>query len=148
MTDINPKALEVMNKMLEDIKRPEPVPPGLYKATVVDTETGESERKGTPFARLLWRLDQAVDVPAEALAQYEANFGTVVGKEVQDTYYLTDKSVFMLAEAMKGLGFAGVVVKEAFEKCPGSTGNIFIVHEAAREGDAVFPRVRSVNAAQ
>lgn len=98
-----------------DVKAPPLLPIGHYASLIVGQyETGNSEKKGTPFVTFEVKLTEALgDVDAEELAAIE---GSPFDKTREATYYLTANSLFILTDLAKALGGSdALTVMQAIE---------------------------------
>src|SRR5580693_8580985 len=93
---------DILNRPAEDVEAPKPLPPGSYNCIVKGLpEQGESSKKKTPFLKFALQITSPrEDVDEEALTEY----GDVVGKQIDATYYITDDALFMLTDFLESLG--------------------------------------------
>lgn len=127
--NVNPKALELMNMRLEDAKKPEPVPQGLYKAVVIDCVAEKSRVKETPYVKLVWELHEAVNVQENSLESYERKWGRIRGAKVWDTYWLTQRAVPRLTQTLSNLGFDGKSLNAALNSIVGTKSVLRVKHD-------------------
>jgi len=89
--------------------------------------------------RIVAALD---DVDQDALA--EAFPDGVSGKTVENTLYLTEKSLFMLTDFLKNCGIDfedGKSVRAAIDETPNAEVGIVIKHEPSDDGQRIFAKV-------
>lgn len=129
MTDTN--FADILNQPAEDVKPPAPFPVGTYLTVIAGLpEKGKSPQKQTDFFKFTHRIVAAEDdVDANELA--EAFPDGLAGKTIDNTFYLTEKSLFMLVDFIKncGVDVTGKSVIACVDELPNAEVKIFIKHE-------------------
>lgn len=128
---------DILNKPTEDVNAPPVLPQGPYHTIVVGLpERGESSQKKTPSLIFKHKIVAPMDgVDEEALGLIEDG---VVGKEMKNTFYITENSAFMLKDFLAhcGIDLDGKTMSQAIDEVPNREVIIFIKHEIIGEGDA------------
>jgi hypothetical protein len=133
---------DILNRKAEDVEAPKPLPPGSYNCIVKGLpEQGESSKKKTPFLKFTLQITSPrEDVDEEAIEEY----GDVVGKTIDATYYITDDALFMLTDFLESLGIdftGGKSVSAAIDESPNCEVVAFIKHEPSMDGKRFFARL-------
>lgn len=135
---------DILNRPADDIKPPPVLPVGTYHTVVIGLpEKGKSSKKQTDYFKFVHKIVAPLeDVDTEALAEVE---GGVSGKEVDNTFYITEKSAFMLVQFLQNLGVEteGKSLAACVDESPNREVLIHIKHEASEDGQRVFARVGS-----
>lgn len=135
---------DILNRPADDIKPPPVLPVGTYHTVVIGLpEKGKSSKKQTDYFKFVHKIVAPLeDVDTEALAEVE---GGVSGKEVDNTFYITEKSAFMLVQFLQNLGVEteGKSLAACIDESPNREVLIHIKHEASEDGQRVFARVGS-----
>lgn len=124
---------DILNTQVDDVKPPPLLPVGTYSTVIVGLpEKGKSSQKQTDFFKFTHRIVAADDdVDTDELA--EAFPDGVAGKTVDNTFYITPKSAFMLTDFIKNCigedAVKGKKVIEAIEDTVNTEVKIFIKHE-------------------
>lgn len=134
----------ILDQPAADVKPPPLLPPGTYHTVVQGLpETGQSSRKQTDFLKFTHRIVAALDdVDQDQLA--ESFPEGLAGKTIDNTLYLTEKSLFMLTDFLKncGIDFSdGKSVRAAVDETPNAEVGIVIKHEPSEDGQRIFARV-------
>ena len=139
MSDVNFSS--ILDTPIEDVKPPPLLPVGTYHTVIVGMpETGKSSQKQTDFYKFRHRIVAALDdVDQDQLA--EAYPDGVAGKEIDSTLYVTEKSLFMLADFLKNCGISGKSLKAGIDDTPNAEVLVFIKHEPNNDGTRFFARV-------
>lgn len=135
---------DILNRPADDIKPPPVLPVGTYHTVLVGLpERGKSSKKQTDFFKFQHKIVAALDdVDQEALAELD---GGISGKEIDNTFYITEKSAFMLVQFIQNTGVdtEGKSLGAAIDETPNREVLIHIKHEASEDGMRVFARVGS-----
>lgn len=138
-----PNFASILDQPADAVKPPPLLPPGTYDTVIVGLpEAGQSAQKKTDFFKFTHRIIAAGDdVDPDELN--EAFPDGVAGKTVDNTFYLTENSLFMLTEFMKNCGveMEGKSVRACIDEVPNSRVRIHIKHEPSQDGQRVFARV-------
>ena len=139
-----PNFASILDQPLADVKPPPLIPVGTYHTVIQGLpETGQSSKKQTDFLKFTHRIVAPLDdVDQDALA--EAFPEGVIGKTIDNTLYLTEKSLFMLADMLKncGIDYDGTTsVRAAVDQTPNAEVGIVIKHEPSEDGQRIFARV-------
>jgi hypothetical protein len=133
---------DILNRPAEDIKPPAVLPVGTYHTILVGLpERGKSSKKQTDFFKFKHKIVAALDdVDTEALAEID---GGASGKEVDNTFYITENSAFMLVGFLENCGIAttGKSLGTCIDETPNREVLIHIKHEASEDGQRVFAKV-------
>lgn len=138
------KFASILDKPVEEIEAPKPLPVGTYVAVVQGPpEHGKSAKKETPFVRFTYKILQAgEDVDTEEL---EA-FGELGEKTMKDTYYLTDEAGYRLKDTLANMGLElkdGQTMRALLDETPGCQLGIYVKHEASDDGQKVYANIGS-----
>lgn len=133
---------DILNRPADEIKPPVALPVGTYHTIIVGLpEKGKSSKKQTDYFKFVHKIVAALDdVDTDALAELE---GGVSGKEVDNTFYITEKSAFMLVQFLENCGIetAGKSLGACIDETPNREVLIHIKHEASDDGQRVFAKV-------
>lgn len=128
---------DILNKPTEEVNAPPVLPQGPYHTIVMGLpERGESSQKKTPSLTFKHKIVSPLDgVDEEALAAID---GGVVGKEMKNTFYITEASAFMLKDFLAhcGIELEGKSMGQAIDEVPNREVIIFVKHEIIGEGDS------------
>lgn len=131
---------DILSRDSSDIKPPPVFPQGPYHTIVVGMpEQVESSKQKTPGLKFLHKIVAPLDgVDEEALAAIEDG---VTGKEIENTFWITEKSAFMLKDFLVncGIDLTGKSMGAALEEVPNREVIIFIKHDIVGEGDQARP---------
>lgn len=132
---------DILNRPADDIKPPPQLPVGTYHTILVGLpERGKSSKKQTDFFKFIHKIVAPLDdVDTEALAEIE---GGVIGKEVDNTFYITEKSAFMLKDFLINCGIEveGKSLAACIDETPNREVLIHIKHEAS-DNARIFAKV-------
>ena len=121
----------ILSQQADDVKPPPLLPVGTYSTVVAGLpEQGKSSQKQTDFFKFTHRIIAADDdVDQDELA--EAFPDGLVGKTIDNTFYITEKSAFMLVDFVKNCGVetSGKTLAACIDELPNSEVKIFIKHE-------------------
>jgi hypothetical protein len=135
---------DILNRPADEINAPPVLPVGTYHTVIVGLpERGKSSKKQTDFFKFKHKIVAALDdVDTEALAEID---GGVSGKELDNTFYITEKSAFMLKDFLVNCGVEveGKSLAAFIDESPNREVLIHIKHEASEDGQRVFARVGS-----
>ncbi len=138
---------DILNRPSEEIKPAPTLPMGSYHSIVVGLpEQGESSKKKTPFLKFTHKIIAPLDdVDPDAITEFEAEGETIVGQEIENTLYVTDKSANMLKEFLIncGVDLTGRSMAEGLDEVPNAEVIINIKHEASDDGKRVYSKVVS-----
>lgn len=139
-----PDFARILDQPAADVKPPPLLPPGSYHTVIQGLpESGQSSQKQTDFFKFTHRIVAALsDVDEDALA--ESFPDGIGGKTIDNTLYLTEKSLFMLTDMLKNCGIdfsGGKSVRAAVDEVPNSEVGIIIKHEPSPDGTRMFARV-------
>lgn len=133
---------DILNKPADEISAPPVLPVGTYHTIVVGLpERGESREKKTPFFKFRHKIVAPLDdVSEEELVQIENG---VAGKEVDNTFYITENSAFMLKDFLVNCGIEteGKTLMACIDEVPNREVLIHIRHESSQDGSRIFARV-------
>src|SRR6266446_2692649 len=138
---------DILNRPSEEIKPMPTLPMGSYHTIVVGLpEQGQSSKKKTDFLKFKHKIIAPLDdVDLDAITEFEADGETIAGQEVDNTFYITDKSANMLKEFILncGVDLTGKSMAEDIDEVPNAEVIIHIKHEASDDGKRVFSKVGS-----
>jgi hypothetical protein len=138
---------DILNKPADEIKPMPTLPMGSYHTVVIGLpEQGESSKKKTPFLKFTHKIIAPLsDVDPDAIAEFEADGEKIAGQDVDNTFYITDKSANMLKEFIIncGVDLSGKSMAEGLEEVPNTEVIISIKHETSDDGRRVFAKVGS-----
>src|SRR6266702_820488 len=143
-TTMAPSFASILDQPAADVKPSPLIPVGTYHTVIQGLpETGQSSKKQTDFLKFTHRIVAALDdVDQDALA--EAFPEGITGKTIDNTLYLTEKSLFMLTDMLKNCGIdfsEGVSVRAAVDETPNAEVGIVIKHEPSEDGQRIFARI-------
>ena len=125
-----PNFADILDTPVADVKPPALLPEGTYHTVIAGLpESGFSSQKQTPQLTFTHRIVAALDdVDADELL--EAFPEGVQGREMKNTLYITDKSLFMLTDMLKNCGCdPSKSVRAAIDEIPNAEVGIVIKHE-------------------
>lgn len=138
----------ILDKRIEDIEAPKPVPVGTYLGTILsvpedatfektDEKTGEKVK--VPACRVKVGLREMKEGDEEALAA-AGGLSRRDGKpkEVQMTYYLEEDNLHKLKKLGETCGIKSPTLGGIFEELPGSEVLVSIGLRADRQDDTIF----------
>lgn len=137
-----PNFADILDTPVADVKPPALLPVGTYHTVIAGLpEQGQSSKKQTPQLTFKHRIVAALnDVDPTELA--EAFPDGVQGKEITNTLYLTDKSLFMLTDMLKNCGIdPSISIRAALDEVPNAEVGIVIKHESDQSGQRMFARI-------
>jgi hypothetical protein len=138
---------DILNRPSEDIKPPVTLPMGSYHTVVIGMpEQGKSSKKKTDYLKFVHRVVAPLsDVDPEAIEAFQVDGETISGQEIDNTFYITDKSAFMLKEFIEncGVDLTGKSLVEGIEEVPNREVVIHIKHETSEDGKRTFARIGS-----
>jgi hypothetical protein len=138
---------DILNRPADEIKPPVTLPMGSYHTVIVGLpEQGQSSKKKTDYLKFQHKIIAPFDdVDPESIKEFEADGETIAGQTVDNTFYITDKSAFMLKQFVEncGIDLSGKSLAEALDELPNAEVIIHIKHESSEDGTRVFARVGS-----
>jgi len=138
---------DILNRPSEEIKPPVTLPMGSYHTIVMGLpEQGQSSKKKTDFLKFVHKIIAPLDdVDPDAITEFQQDGEMIAGQEIDNTFYITDKSANMLKEFLLncGVSLEGRSMAEGLEDVPNSEVIIFIKHEASDDGKRTFAKVGS-----
>lgn len=138
---------DILNRPSEEIKPPPVIPMGSYHTIVMGLpEQGQSSKKKTDFLKFTHKIIAPLDdVDPDAIAEFQADGETLVGQEIENTFYITDKSANMLKEFILncGVDLTGKSMAEGLDEVPNAEVIVHMKHEASEDGKRVFSKVGS-----
>ena len=118
----NANFTDILNRPSEEIKPAPVLPQGSYHAVVLGLpEQGESSQKKTPQLKFILKiLAPLEDVSEDDIAEFEALGEKLVGQEIENILYITDKSAIMLKEFILncGVDLSGRSLAEGLDDTP------------------------------
>ena len=110
----------------DDTVRPEPLPPGTYRARVKKYTTGVSSQKKTPYVEMIFGgFQPEADVDQEAWGRW--NTGERLAKaELSEEFYITDSALFRLKDFLEdvmGISTTG----RSYADCLSETPNMEVL---------------------
>lgn len=139
----------ILNKRVEDIEMPQPLPAGTYLGTILsvpedasfdttDKETGAPRH--VPACRIRVGITAATDdVDQDALARAKGiQRADGKPKEVQATYYLEEDSLHKVKKLAQSMGLQGTSLGEIFQAMPGCEVKVSVGLRPDRQDDTIF----------
>lgn len=139
-----PDFSDILNRNVDDIERPKPMPVGTYKTVIKgQPRFDKSTKKQTEFVEFTHNIVEAADdVDEDSLKEY-LNGEKLRGKEIKNVYYLTENSLWRIKEFLGhcGLDVDGHKLGALIEATPNCEVYLTIRHEPSNDGQAMFARV-------
>lgn len=134
---------DILNKKASEIKPPPAYPVGTYHCLVDGPPTpGKSSQKQTDFLQFKLKiLSPMQDVDAQQAAEQQ-----IVGKMIQNEYYITDATAWRIKEFLVdhlGIEEGDKSLKELVAESPGKQVLAKLRHELSQDGKRVYHRVDS-----
>lgn len=133
---------DIMKRPGSEIKPPPAYPVGTYHCLVDGPpQPGKSSQKQTDFLKFKFKiLSPLQDVDAAAAAEQQ-----IVGKIVENDYYITEGAAWRLTEFLKDhLDIPdSAPLEEMVAAAPGKQVLVKLRHELSQDGKRVFHRVES-----
>lgn len=135
----SPDFAQLLSKRADEVKRPAPLPIGMFKFVVKKKEFGTSSKKHTPYVRFTAApVEYASDVEESDLPEDWQK------KEYRHDFYLTDDAMFLLTDFCEacGLSVEGRGFDELVEEIPGSEFWCYVAQQPSDQpgDDRVFNR--------
>jgi hypothetical protein len=131
MTNETTSFEDILNSQADDIQPPALLPVGTYITVIAGLpERGKSSQKQTDFFKFTHRIvSPDDDVDSDELN--EAFPDGLAGKTIDNTFYITEKSAFMLTDFIKNCGVEtkGKTLAACIDEVPNAEVKIFIKHE-------------------
>jgi len=131
---------DILNRNSDEIKPPPVLPPGPYHTIVIGLpKQVESSKQKTPGLEFTHKIVAPMEgVNEEAVGAIE---GGVIGKEITNTFWITEKSAFMLKDFLThcGIDLAGKTMAQALDEVPNREVVMFIKHDFVGEGEQTRP---------
>lgn len=128
---------DILNRNSDDIAPPPVLPQGPYHTIVIGLpEQVVSAQKKTPGLQFVHKIVAPMEgVDEEAINEIE---GGVIGKEIKNTFWITEASAFMLKDFLThcGIDLEGKTMGAALDEVPNREVVVFIKHDIVGEGDA------------
>lgn len=139
-----PDFTKLLGNNVADVKRPPDIPMGDYKARISSYTFGESARKKTPYVRFVagFTGEWPDDVPESDRAGIE-----LASKSKNVDFYLTEDSLFRLADFLKSLGLASGTMEENLPKTVGAEVIVHVVPQLNQETGESFSQAQSMTGA-
>lgn len=131
----------LLNKRVDAVEKPKPLPVGLYICGITKYEAGESQQKKTPFIRYIFRvMASGPDVDVGSLpADWQ-------GRELRGEFYLTEGAMWRFREFIEnGLGIE--VGARTFDEVLPETNNKMVGVQLIQEpstkpgDDSIYNRI-------
>lgn len=135
----NPNFATLLDTPSQDVKAPPTFPAGPWHWRIIgQPKFDKSSKKQTDFVEFTLKPLTAL----EGVDQDELNaFGEFKDKTLPATFYVTEKSLFMLKQFLDCCGIEDVgSLNNRIEESPNSEVIGFIRHEASEDGTRVFAR--------
>lgn len=100
-----PDFTQLLKRPLNDIKRPDNLPPGTYHGTILNYEVQENQNTKNTYVRFNCRITgPGDDIPVEMLQRADGTQIDVSKKRVHSDFYLTDDAYYRIVEALQSMG--------------------------------------------
>lgn len=135
----------LLQKPVDSVKAPEPLPEGHYNGRIAKYEFGESQQKKTPYVRFALSLDSArEDVDQAALADMDLS-----KKQLRKDYYLTEDALFRLRGLLEAcnVSIEGRSFDVAIPELIGTMVNVEVIRKPSTDGESFFNEVKDITAA-
>ena len=138
----------VLDTPAGDIERPKAAPVGSYVCVVQgQPKIDKSAKKQTEYVEYTLKpLEALDDVDEDALADWG-----IKDKTFRITFYITEKSIYRLKEFLEHCGVDmddEGSMRQYIAEAAGKQVVAHIVHEASRDGGAVYANVKSTTAVE
>lgn len=134
----------LLDKPVDEIERPKPIPAGTYKAVVVRHEFGESNRKQTPYCRYYFRpFEPMDDIDTDQFEEF-GGMEKLQNKELREDFWLTDEAMFRLRSFLEnaiGLKGEGRSLGEVIPEADSQEVLISVTHRTSDDGEQVFANI-------
>lgn len=143
---------DILNKPATDIKRPPPIPAGVYTIQLFGKPNFTDKKgQGADFVEFPSKIVAVSDtVTEESIAAFPGGRAALMGHELKGQggvrFYLTDDSAWRLTEFMTdtlGIEGEGRNVKEMCFDVPGKMCQIEVAQEPTQDGKGMLSRIRS-----
>ena len=136
----NPNFQSILQKPIEEIKAPSPMPIGSYLCRVTKFEFGESRDKKTPFVMYTLVPYQAEEDVDRALL--EAIEG-LEGKELRLTFYITEDAAFRLREFLENdVEVAGTNLEAMIPQASGQPVGVYVGQRVDKDTGKVYSEIK------
>lgn len=135
----NPNFADLLDTPSQDVHAPPTFPAGCWHWRIIGIpRRDKSSKKQTPFVEFTLKpLAAMEDVDQDALNE----FGDFKDKTLPATFYVTEKSLFMLKDFLDHCGIANEgTMNDRIEETPNAEVLGWIRHEASEDGQRVFAR--------
>ena len=130
----------LLKKPIAEAKKPPPLPAGTYQGIVAKYETGDNNKNKTPYVRIFVNL---TEWPEDVHEQDKE--GIELSKKQQRTdFYLTEDSIYRLAEFIHSCGVKAQDFEEALPQIIGSTVLIEITQTMNQETSEIYNQVKKM----
>ena len=142
-----PNFKSLLQRNLDDVKRPEPIPEGSYRGQIRNFTYGASAQKKTP------QVDFEI-VPTEAMDGVDQDELSVAlqgeplhTKKMRSTFYITDESLFRLKEFLASCGIEtqGRTLDETIPETKGMEVLIDVAKLSNKDGTGYFNNITKIS---
>lgn len=111
----------LLDRNVEDIKRPPALPAGDYPAVIKNKEFGDNNKNKTPYVRFAIGLTGWPEEVDSADRQFDGKPIDLSKKTFRKDYYLTEDSLWRLKDFLEALGLGGGnrKISELIDECIG-----------------------------
>lgn len=144
----NPDFNALLDTQADNVEAPKPLPSGEYTFRISSYEMGQSSQKQTPYIRYLLQPTAAGDDVDEDMLE---EVGDWQQKQLRATFYLTDRSMFMLRNFLEGacqIEVAGRTFKELIPEAVGCEVIGTVTVQAGNNGGQFNPDVSNLQPAE
>lgn len=139
MAQASPNFGALLDTPSQEVHAPPVFPAGMWQWRVVgQPRFDKSSKKGTEFVEFTLKpMAAGEDVDQDALN----DFGSFAEKTLPATFYITEKSLFMLKEFLDHCGIPDEgSLRQRIDQAMNSEVIGFIRHEASEDGQRIFAR--------
>lgn len=142
---------DILNKPVEDIKPPRPLPIGTYMCIVDGVpEVKQMGKAGNSAAVIKFKFMQPQpDVDQSALVEALSESGKQLPDfSVTSNMWLTDAAAFRLKDMLEsfGISMSSKTLAQALEEAPGKSCLVSIGHRPSEDGKSMFMDVKGTAA--
>jgi hypothetical protein len=141
-----PNFKTMLRKNMDDVKKPQPIPEGTYRARVASHSFDESAQKKTPFVRFqVVPTDAADGVDTDDL-ETSLQGQALTSKKLRCDFYLTDEALFRLKDLFVSCGIdsSGRTLEECIQEMDHKTVLIDVTKSPSQDGETFYNNIKTM----